>query len=244
MEKADILGIHFDNVTLESATAYIMERIRRQEKGYVVTPNSEIAYLCKEDLNLKNIINQASLIIPDGIGIVYAAKILKQRLSGKVAGIDFAASLMSTMAKEGKSVYLFGAKPGIAEKAAENLQKTYPGLVLQGYRDGYFKTDEEAIKSIRKAGHADVIFVCLGAPKQERFMHDHLEELDATILCGLGGSLDIFAGVSDRAPDIWIKLGLEWLYRLYKEPKRIGRMMNLPKFMMTVMLSKGDCKGD
>ncbi len=244
MEKADILGIHFDNVTLESATQRIMERIRKGEKGYVVTPNSEIAYLCKDDPSLQDLINEAALVIPDGIGIVYAAKILNEKLSGKVAGIDFASSLMAAMAKEGRSLYLFGAKPGVAQTAAKNLQEKYPGLVIQGYRDGYFKKDEEALDSIRQAGHADVVFVCLGAPKQERFMRDHLAEMDATVLCGLGGSLDVFAGIAERAPDIWIKLGLEWLYRLCKEPQRIGRMMSLPKFMMTVMKSKVKGKGE
>ena len=244
MEKAEILGIHFDNVTLESATEWMMDRIRKGEKGYVVTPNAEIVYMCKDDPALQKLVNEAAMVLPDGIGVVYAAKLLHETLSGKVAGIDFAASLMAAMAKEGKSLYLFGAKPGIAEAAAKNLEKTYPGLVIQGYRDGYFKEDAEAVASIQAAGHADVVFVCLGAPKQEKFMRDHLAELDTTLMCGLGGSLDIFAGVSERAPNIWIKLGLEWFYRLCKEPQRIGRMMNLPRFMLTVMKSKFSGKGE
>ena len=125
-------------------------------------------------------------------------------------------------------LFLLGAKPGVAEKAGENLCKKYPGLVLAGTQDGYFTDPQTAVDAINACGGADVVFVCLGAPKQERFMANYMDEIHATLFCGLGGSLDVFAGIAKRAPKIFIKLGLEWFYRLLCQPSRIGRMMKLP----------------
>lgn len=235
MRTVSILGVHFHAVTMREAVDAAMARLRSRQQGYVVTPNPEIIEVCRKDPELMGIVNRASLVLPDGIGIVYAARILKQPIPGKVAGIEFAENLLRIMAKEGMSLYLLGAKPGVAEKAKENLCRKYPGLVLAGCHDGYFKTDREAIDAVNAVNGVDVIFVCLGAPKQEKFIARHMEEIHATLFCGLGGSLDVFAGVSQRAPDIFIKLGLEWFYRLLKEPSRIGRMMVLPKFLLIVI---------
>lgn len=235
VEKATILGIQFDICTQQQAVEQIMQRMEDKEKGYVVTPNSEIAYLCRKNPTLTELINRACLILPDGVGIVYASKILKQGITQKIAGVDFAQALMERMAQQGKSVFFLGAKPGVAEQAAKKLQQKYAGLRVSGCCDGYFKQESDAVHAINAAGGADVVFVCLGAPKQEQFMQAHQEEINATILCGLGGSLDVFAGTVQRAPDIFIKLGLEWLYRLMKEPRRIGRMMSLPKFMLIIL---------
>lgn len=243
METANIMGVNFHAVTLDVAVETAMERIHSGEKGYVVTPNSEIVYLCRTEPELSGLLNRACLVLPDGIGVVYAAKILKQPICEKVAGIDFAEQLMKRMAREGKSVFFLGSKPGVAETAAKKLQTKYPGLVVKGCRDGYFKDDAEAIAAVNAAGGVDVVLVCLGAPKQERFMAKYQEQLNATVLCGLGGSLDVFAGTVQRAPDIFIRLGLEWFYRLMKEPQRIGRMMSLPKFMLQVFKIKLSGKG-
>lgn len=234
METAKILGVNFHNVTLTTAVDAAAAQIRAHKKGYVVTPNSEIVYAAQEDTALRDILNRASLVLPDGIGVIYAAKILGEKLSGKVAGCDFAEALVYRMSQEGMRLFLLGAKPGVADMAAANLTKKYPGLVVSGTRDGYFKNDQEAIDAVNAAG-ADVLFVCLGAGKQERFMAGHMDELNVTLSCGLGGSLDVFAGTVQRAPAIFIKLGLEWFYRLLKEPYRIGRMMSLPKFMLRVL---------
>lgn len=238
MNRVSILGVQFDAVTQSEAVTRAMARIREGKKGYVVTPNSEIVYMARSDEHLKKLLNAAALVLPDGIGVIHAAKILKKPLTEKVAGIEFATSLMEAMAKEGRSIFLFGAKPGIAEKAAENLKQKYPGLIVTGCRDGYFKDDAEAVRDINAAGHSDVILVCLGAPKQEIFMEQHLDELNGTMLCGLGGSLDVYAGVVERAPDFYVRRGLEWFYRLKKEPWRAKRMTALPKFLLTVMKSK------
>lgn len=238
MDRVDIMGVGFDAVTLTQAADRAIEQIRAGKKGYVVTPNPEIVYEAMENAEFRRLVNRASLVLPDGVGVIYAAKILGKKLPGKVAGIDFAATLMHRMAQEKMRLFLLGAKPGVAEKAAENLRKRYPGLMITGTKDGYFKNDSEAVAAVNAAGGADVMFVCLGAPKQELFMDKHQQELNVTLCCGLGGSLDVFAGTVQRAPDLFIKLGLEWFYRLLKEPKRIGRMMRLPLFILLVIKKK------
>lgn len=235
MKTASILGVHFHAVTMDQAIDIAMGRLRAQEKGYVVTPNPEIVELCRQDSAYMEIVNRAALVLPDGIGIIYAAKILGEELQGKVAGVEFAEHLAAAMAKEKMRLFLLGAKPGVAEQAGESLSAKYPGLVIAGTHDGYFADPQQAVDAVNRCGGADVVFVCLGAPKQEKFMAEYMDELHATLLCGLGGSLDIFAGVSKRAPDLFIKLGLEWFYRLLKQPSRIGRMMKLPKFLLIVI---------
>ena len=235
METASILGIRFDAVTMQQAVDTAMDRLRARRKGYVVTPNPEIVDLCRKDSAYRDLVNRAALVLPDGIGIIYAAKILGEPVSGKVAGVEFAEHLVSAMAKEHMRLFLLGAKPGVAEQAGKNLCAKYPGLVLAGTNDGYFSDPQTAVDAVNACGGADVVFVCLGAPKQEKFMAQYQDALDATLLCGLGGSLDVFAGVAKRAPDIFIKLGLEWFYRLLKQPSRIGRMMTLPKFLLIVI---------
>ena len=235
METASILGVRFDAVTMQQAVDTAMDRLRARRKGYVVTPNPEIVDLCRKDSAYRDIVNRAALVLPDGIGIIYAAKILGEPVSGKVAGVEFAEHLVSAMAKEHMRLFLLGAKPGVAEQAGKNLCAKYPGLVLAGTHDGYFSDPQTAVDAVNACGGADVVFVCLGAPKQEKFMAQYQDALDATLLCGLGGSLDVFAGVVKRAPDIFIKLGLEWFYRLLKQPSRIGRMMTLPKFLLIVI---------
>ena len=144
---------------------------------------------------------------------------------------------MGWMAKHGKRLFLLGAKPGVAELAAANLRDRYPGLILCGTHDGYFKEDEPVVQAIRESG-ADVVFVCLGAPKQEFWMVEHGPATGAHLMVGLGGSLDVFAGVVDRAPEGFQKLGLEWLYRLMKEPKRFGRMAKLPLVLVYALAGR------
>ena len=148
---------------------------------------------------------------------------------------------MDKMAEKAQALYLLGAKPGVAELAAERLQKQHPGLKIAGTHDGYFKEDAPVAAAIRESG-ADCVFVCLGAPKQELWMAQNGPATGAHVLCGLGGSLDVFAGTVERAPKFWSDHGLEWFYRLCKEPKRIGRMMKLPLFLVHVRQEKGKRK--
>ena len=169
--------------------------------------------------------------MPDGAGVVLAAKIRKTPLKQKVAGFDFATNLLPILAEKGTKLYLLGSKPGIAETAAEKMRLAAPGLAICGTHDGYFQDETAVVEEINRSG-AEVLFVCLGAPKQEIFMFAHREKFTTVrLMAGLGGTLDGFAGTVKRAPDWMIRMKLEWFYRLIKQPSRLGRMMRLPKYI-------------
>ena len=231
MSRTDVLGVGFDNVTKAEAVERALELIDAREGRYVVTPNPEIVMLAKENPALKEALAGADIVLPDGAGIVKGAAILGRPMKEKVPGIDFACGVMARLAERGGSVYLFGAKPGVAEAAAETLRTKFPGLVISGTSDGYFSDDRPIIEKIKDAA-PDFLLVCLGAPKQELWMAKMSGKLPVGLMVGLGGSLDVFAGTVKRAPEAWQKLDLEWLYRLLKEPRRIGRMMKLPLFVI------------
>lgn len=228
--RVDVLGVAFDNVTLDEAVARAMALLEEDGPHLAATPNPEIVQCAGRDPEYARILADADLVIPDGIGIIHAAKILGRPLKGRVPGIDFASALMVRLAETGRRLFLLGAAPGVAEQAAVHLQAAHPGLVICGTHDGYFKADEPVIQKIRDA-RADVVFVCLGFPKQEKWIAAHGKETGARLLIGLGGSLDVFAGKVERAPEQFQKLGLEWLYRLMKQPSRAGRMAKLPLFL-------------
>ncbi len=235
--RIDVLGVGFDNVTMEEAVARGVELARSEGTHYVVTPNPEIVEVCRENPEAAAAVNGAALVLPDGIGVIKGAAMLGTPLKERVPGVEFAAALMEKMAGEGLSLYLLGSNPGVAELAKEKLEARYPGLRVTGTHDGYFKEDAPVVEAIRESG-ADVVFVCLGAPKQELWMAKNGEATGAHLLCGLGGSINIFAGTVERAPKFWCDHGLEWLYRLLKEPRRIGRMMKLPLFLVHVQQEK------
>ena len=236
--RIDVLGVGFDNVNMEQAVERAAKMIEEGTFHYAVTPNAEFVQRAETDGQFCAALNGADLVLPDGIGVVYAAKILGTPLQGRVPGCDFATALCGWMAKNGKRLFLLGAKPGVAEQAAQNLERSHPGLVVCGTHDGYFKDDAPVTDTIRLAG-ADVVFVCLGAPKQENWMIEYGPATGAPFLIGLGGSLDVFAGTVKRAPEAWQKLGLEWMYRLLKQPSRIGRMAKLPLFLVSAVKAKG-----
>lgn len=225
--RTDILGVGFDDLTLAEAITAGAALAESAGFHYAVTPNPEFILAARKDPSFRQVLQNADLVLADGVGVIYSAKILGRPLKGRVPGIDFAQRLMSWLSAHGKRLFLLGAKPGVAELAAANLKSKYPGLIICGTHDGYFKDDAPVIEAIREAA-ADVVFVCLGAPKQELWMSKNGPATGAHLMIGLGGSLDIFAGVVERAPRVFQKLGLEWLYRLVKEPKRIGRMAKLP----------------
>lgn len=231
--RETIMGIGFDNVTMSQAIAQAQILMQQPEAAYVVTPNAEIVYEAMHNQELCDLINHADLVLPDGAGVVLASKILKTPLREKVAGVDFADNLLQVLAETGGSAYLLGSKPGVAELAAEKMLQKHPGLTIAGTSDGYFKDEAAVIAKINQA-KPDFLFVCLGAPKQEKFMAAHRHELQVKLMAGLGGSLDSFAGTVKRAPRWMIRLNLEWFYRLLKEPRRFGRMLRLPKFLWAV----------
>ena len=235
--KIDVMGVSFDNVTMKEALQQAQEMLARPGADYVVTPNSEIVYEAMHSEELRELLNGASLVLPDGAGVVLGAKILGTPLKEKVAGVEFADGVLDLLAKNGGSVYLLGSKPGVAELAAEKMLEKHPGLTVAGLADGYFREEAPVIEKIN-AANADVLFVCLGAPKQERFMKEHRDVLNVRLMAGLGGTLDAFAGTVKRAPRWMIRCSLEWLYRLIQEPKRFKRMLRLPKFIWAVVRSR------
>lgn len=234
MNRVDVLGVGFDNVTPEEAAARALALMAERRAAWTATPNPEIVMLARENPALREALSRADLVLPDGVGVVKGARILGTPLRGKVPGIDFAEAVMARLADRGGCVYLFGAKPGVAEKAGAALTARHPGLRLAGTSDGYFDDDAPIREKITRAA-PDLLLVCLGAPKQELWMAENAGKLPVGLMAGLGGSLDVFAGEVKRAPEVWQRLGLEWLYRLLKEPKRLGRMLRLPAFVFAAV---------
>lgn len=232
--RTDVLGVAFDNVTIDEAVDRALALLEEDGPHLVVTPNPEIVQRAEKDPEFAGILAQADLVLPDGVGVIYAAKILGRPLRARVPGIDFAAALLTRIAGTGTRLFLLGAAPGVAELAAVNLRAAYPGLVVCGFHDGYFKEDRPVADAIREA-RADLVFVCLGAPKQEKWIAANGAAAGARLYVGLGGSLDVFAGKVERAPESFQRLGLEWLYRLLKQPSRIGRMVKLPLFLVSAV---------
>ncbi len=232
-ETIDILGVAFDNLTMDEAveSAFALQCAHRS--AYVVTPNPEIVMICRENAEAAEAVRAAAMTIPDGIGVIYGARLLKTPLKEKIPGCDFALRLMEKMDAAGRSVFLLGGKPGVAELAEEKLRERFPNLRFVGTNDGYFADDAPLIARINAAA-PDLLLVCLGAPKQEIWMHRNAAALSVGLMVGAGGSMDVYAGTAERAPDAWRRAGLEWLYRLLKDPKRIGRMMSIPRFMAKV----------
>lgn len=229
--RTEIMGVSFDNVTLEEAVRTGAKLAEGPGFSYVVTPNPEIVNAARADESYREILNGATLVLPDGIGVIKAAKILGRPLKERVPGIDFASGVMSRLEKKSGRLFLLGAKPGVAEQAAENLKAKYPGLIICGTNDGYFKDDAPVVEKIRTAA-PDLVLVCLGFPRQERWMAEFGPQTGAHLMIGLGGALDVFSGNTKRAPVAWQKLNLEWAYRLVHEPSRIGRMAKLPLFLV------------
>ena len=237
--KVSIRGFEVDMVGMEEALESFEKLLEGDSLSVIVTANCEILNEAGKNEELAGVIRRASLVIPDGIGLVYAAKIKRHPLRERVTGIDFSRNALERVAKSGKKVFFLGAKPGVAEAAAENLMKEIDGLQITGFRDGYFKPEEEAevVKEIN-ASAADFLCVALGSPKQELFMERHRDELCCKVGIGLGGSLDVWSGNTMRAPDFYINHGLEWLYRLKTEPWRFKRIAKIPFFLLKVLFDK------
>lgn len=234
MRQIDVMGVRIQDLTREEFTARAAQLLESGSGACAVTPNAEILWLAMHDPAYCRILNEAELVLPDGAGVLLGARILGTPLREKVPGVEFGAQICALLAKTGKTLYLLGGAPGIAEKAAEMLAGTYPGLRICGTADGYFADEAEAVRKIA-AAEPDVVFVCLGAPKQERFMYAHAKETGAKLLVGLGGSINVYAGCVRRAPGWMITCNLEWFYRLLQEPSRLGRMRCLPKFVRSCL---------
>ena len=186
--RIDVMGVGFDSLTMDEAVARARDLMAERRAAYVVTPNPEIVMLCREDAAAMQAVQNADLVLADGIGVIYGAKILGTPLRAKLPGIDFAAALMTQMGREGKRVFLLGAKPGVADAAGEKLRERFPGLVIAGTNDGYFQDDDPVVEKIN-AVQPDLLLVCLGAPKQELWMQRNAPRLRVGLMAGLGGSL-------------------------------------------------------
>ena len=234
MPKTDIRGLKIDNITMAEAIEASEKVLSGGGKLTVFTPNAEIAQACAKSEETMRIVSSADMLLPDGAGVLKAAEILGTPLKEKVAGVEYGENIVRLCAEKGYSLYILGGKPGVAEKAAENLQNKYSELKIAGCRDGYFDKSfdgsESTVNAINESG-ADVLFVCLGVPAQEKWAYENKSRLSAKIIACLGGSVDIYAGTAKRAPKLFISLRLEWLWRLIKQPSRIGRMMALPKYI-------------
>lgn len=237
-KTVNILGVNIDNITAAAALDRAEELVCGEGTSVIYTPNPEIVMAAYEDSDFREVLNSADMCVPDGIGVVYGSRMIGEPLPERVAGFDLSMGLIERMAKSGKSgksVFLFGSKPGVAEEAAKKLTERFGGIKIAGCRNGYFKDSDEAeiVEEINKSG-ADLLMVCLGAPKQEKWINKYKDALNVKLCIGAGGSLDVVAGTVKRAPKIFIKLNLEWFYRFCKQPSRIGRFAALPKFILTV----------
>mgnify|MGYP001426147441 CR=1 FL=1 len=235
----DILGVPIDNITMEQALLKVKEFLSDGKSHAIYTPNSEFIMNAQRDEEFKNILCQSDLCIPDGAGVVLASKILGRRLCEKVSGIDLVKNSFSMMPDRKLKYFFLGSKPGVAETAARNVMAEYKNVEVVGCMHGYFSKEEEpdVVKKISES-NADILLVALGQKKQEKFIHDHKDELNVKVSIGVGGTINILAGEATLAPDFFRRNGLEWFYRLCKEPKRFVRMLDLPRFMIRVIKVK------
>jgi N-acetylglucosaminyldiphosphoundecaprenol N-acetyl-beta-D-mannosaminyltransferase len=236
-KTTDILGVNIDVTDMQGALETICEFIK-DDKGAkaIYTPNPEFIMMAKEDENFRNILNSSDLVIADGIGIVIASKLLKKDKLTRVTGFETTKNLFKLGSNGNISFYLLCGAPGVAEIAAQKIKEQYPMINIVGTHHGYFKENEdtEIIGEINRL-HPDVLFVGLGAPKQEKWIYNNKSKLNVKVCMGIGGTFDIFAGKAKEPPKIIQKVGLWWLYRLITQPTRAKRMLNLPKFVLCVL---------
>ena len=231
--KINILGVAFDALTLGEAEERADALLCSGAGGYIVTANPEIVLRCREDAAYAAAVNGAKLVLADGVGDLCAARILGTPLPGRVAGADLVPRLLARLAERGGSVFLYGARPGVAERAGKSLQSACPGLRIAGAENGYI-SDETALLEALEREKPDLLLLGLGAPRQELWMAENRQRTPA-VMIGVGGLLDVFAGDIPRAPESWQRLGLEWLYRLLREPRRFKRVIRLPKILLLAL---------
>ena len=244
-KRIQILDVPVDMVNCEEAMTIFRDLMTDDRCSMIVTPNSEIIVNASKDRELKKIIESADLIIPDGIGLVYASRIIGVPLHERVTGIDFLEQIIQNLEQTGQSIFFLGSKPGngempaIAELAAEKIKEKYGRLQIAGTHHGYFKEQDELelIETINQSG-ADFLCVALGSPKQEKFIFQYQTQLKVKGAIGVGGSLDVWAGTLKRAPEFYRSHGMEWLYRFIQQPSRYKRMAALPLFMIKVLFSR------
>ncbi|MDK2930973.1 MAG: N-acetylglucosaminyldiphosphoundecaprenol N-acetyl-beta-D-mannosaminyltransferase [Bacillota bacterium] len=236
----EILGLRVHKVDMAEAVRRVRDMLVADDRAHqVVTLNSEMAMRAQCDRDLAFIINDADLVVPDGAGVVWASRVLGTPLPARVAGFDLMQELIACAGAEGWPVFLLGAAPGVADEAAARLTVRVPGLRIAGIHHGFFgDRDEQGIVEKINASGARLVFVAMGAPRQDRWIARNRARLRPSVCIGVGGSLDVLAGRVSRAPKWMGEMGFEWLYRLVREPRRFVRMLALPKFMLRVFAEK------
>lgn len=235
MSSIEILGCRLDPIDAEAATEAIVAFAREGAGAQIVTLGTEMVVYAQRDARYRDIVNHCALSLCDTVGLLAVARSRGAALHDRVTGVELLEHLCARAAAEGLGVFLFGGAPGIAERAAQELQRRYPGLRVAGTRNGYFADGESSriAQEIRASG-AQLLFAGIGFPKQEYWLSEHLRETGCGAGIGVGGSFDVLSGNVQRAPERWRKLGLEWLYRLLKEPHRWRRQLALPHFVLLV----------
>ena len=238
-ERVEILGVKVDALTMAQAVERVATLISAGKPSIVATANAEMLLNATHDAELKQILNAAELVVPDGAGTVWAARHLGKHMPERVAGFDLVQELMKVAPREGWRFFLFGAAPSIADKAKLKAEELYPGIKVVGTRNGYFKpSDEPQILAQIKASRADILLAALGVPKQEKWLARYKDELGVPVSIGVGGTFDVMAGVVKRAPRWMQRARLEWLFRAMLQPSRAGRLLALPKFVFKVHKQK------
>lgn len=232
-------GVGIDGISMNYALSKARARLLAQEpSAMVVTANALSLCEARKNRLYRHVADKAWLTLPDGAGLVWAMRLLGMSVVERVPGIDFMHGLSRLAAAEKWPVYLLGGKPGVAAEAAEKLKELYPGLMVAGCRDGYFDDDDMTVsREIKKSG-AKILFVALGMPKQDFWLREHLPHFQGVLGVGVGGAFDVLSGRLKRAPEIWQKAGMEWLYRLIQEPRRLKQDLDLVLFVFTVLMEK------
>ena len=239
-KKVSVLDVAIDVITMNGAIQVIVnDYLQADSPHFIATANAEMVMMANHDKELFDILNGADLVVPDGAGVVWAANQLGCPMQERVAGYDLVQNLLQALKNSRAKFYFLGSSPGVAEKAKLYAEKNYPGVNIVGMHDGYFSEAEEGdiIKEIKRL-RPDILIVALGVTRQEKWIKKHFSTLEIPVTIGVGGTLDVMAGVVKRAP-LWMqKAKLEWLYRGMLQPKRIGRLMALPKFVIRILQYK------
>lgn len=238
MKIQPILNFNFVNATNSEFHEELQKQIKAKTNNFIVTANPEIVMYAKEHPDFADLIRKANYITPDGVGILYAGKQLNHPLKERITGYDTFLYLLGVANDQNLKVLFYGAKPDVAESLKNKIKNNYPNIKIAGVFDGYLK-DSNSVKECIEKTKPNLIFVALGAPKQEEFIVDSFSLTNA-IWMGIGGSFDAFTGKVKRAPKIIQKLNLEWFYRLVTNPKRFKRYLAIPRFIKTVKKAKRD----
>jgi len=230
-----LFGVPLARVSLQEAVDLLELWLRWGRQAAIATPDTTALWRAQHDPELLEAYQQADLVTPDGIGLVWASRLLDTPLPGRVTGIDMVEELCRRAVARGYRLFLLGARPGVAAAAKTRLEERFPGLEIVGTHHGYFDGDDEVIEEIN-AAKPDILLVGLGVPRQELWISKNRDRLKSTLLIGIGGALDVWSGRLSRAPRLWQQMGLEWFYRLLRQPWRVRRALTIPLFLLKVLL--------